>query len=223
MPGIIFAQQAKKAEKKYHYVPIQGSNDIYHDKSSCAVLQLTSGGKIRRIQEVGTLKPCKKCAKPIVEYSKSGFTNIKNVLGVRDRKQIVDSLGTAENVIHLPDGITLRISGPPDSRTVNQIEFYFDRAVLFSPDTLLSKKFFDRAGLHFENCKTDTIRNSAPHPVTGKTKKDFAIEYRGCAVVDRKDQYEDISKYYYELNFIPKETDALTYLDKLVLLLKFDR
>ena len=204
---------------KQHYVCIQASN-VYHDKEHCASLQLCSGGKIRKTKDVSNMKPCPKCARPL--YTSSGFANIKRILGVKDRKQIADSLGTPESSIKRPAGFTIRISGLPQSKTVNTLEFFFDRPFEFNDYNLLSKDFFTLLGLQFDNCKADTIRNNTPHPVTGKITKDFSIEYRGCAIVEKRDQYEDISKYYYELKFLAKEGDRGTELDKIQLLLKVD-
>jgi hypothetical protein len=157
------------------------------------------------------------------QYRAGGFTDIKRVLGVKDKKQIRDSLGTAEGTIQRPDGLFIQISGPPNSRTVNTIEFYFNKRVLFQEDTLFSKPFFDRLGLQFEGCRSDTIKSKTPHPVTGKIKKDIIIEYRGCALVERQDNYEDISKYYYELSFLAKESDLSAELEKVQLKLKVDQ
>jgi hypothetical protein len=152
-----------------------------------------------------------------------GFSNIKNVLGVKDKKQIADSLGTSEGTIERPGDLTIRISGPPDSRTVNTIEFYFKKPIQFDEDTLFSTQFYNHLGLQFDGCKTDTIRNATPHPVTGKIKKDVSIEYRGCAIVDARDNYEDTSKYFYELIFVAAEKDLSFFLDKVQLVLRVDR
>ena len=95
--------------------------------------------------------------------------------------------------------------------------------VVFNEDTLLSKQFFDRLDLQFDGCKADTIRSSTPHPVTGKVKRDFSIEYRGCANVEQRDSYEDTSKYYYELTFLAKELEQSAIVDKIQLLLKAGR
>jgi hypothetical protein len=100
------------------------------------------------------------------------------------------------------------------------LEFYVSNDLLFQEDSLLSVKFFNRLGLQFDGCKSDTIRINQPHPVTGKIKRDFSIEYRGCAIVETKDAYEDKSRYFYELTFFSKETDRDTYLDRVQLLLK---
>ena len=102
------------------------------------------------------------------------------------------------------------------------LEFYFSEELLFRKDSLLSRKFFDRLGLQFDACRSDTIKNNQPHPVTGKVKKDFSIEYRGCAIVETKDAYEDTSRYYYELIFFSKETDRDTFIDRIQLLLKVE-
>lgn len=213
---IIRAQQPEVT----HYVCIQSSN-IYHDKTSCASLQLCSGGKIRKIKNTEHLKPCPKCARPVI-HTGTKFSNIKNVLGVKDKKQIADSLGTADGVIPRPNGLTIRISGPPESKTVNTLEFFFKDPVLFNEDSLFTESFYKRLGLQFSGCRSDTIRNTTVHPVTGKIKKDVAIEYRGCAIVERRDQYEDTSKYFYELSFLSKEAEAKTYIDKIQLTLKVD-
>lgn len=213
------AQDGKSSPQ--HYVCIQ-SLGMYHDKSGCASLQMCSGGKVRKTRNVEGLKPCPKCAKA-VNHNVGNFTDIKNVLGVKDKKQIADSLGTSESLVSRPGGITLRISGPPESRTVNMIEFFLKEPVRFDSDTLFSPAFYQRLGLRFNGCKADTIQSTVPHPVTGKVKKDVTIEYRGCSVVEPRDQYEDTSKYFYELTFIAKESDAATYLDKVQLFLKVDR
>jgi hypothetical protein len=218
-----FAQRQKETfDEKYHFVCIQAS-DVYHDNAHCSSLQMCSGGKIRKTKNVHNLKPCKKCAAPRYHYLAAGFSDIKRVLGVKDKKQIVDSLGTAEGTIHRPGGFSIRITGPPDSRTVNMIEFYFIEPVEFIEDTLFSNQFYYRLGLQFQDCKADTIRSSTPHPVTGKVKKDVSIEYRGCAIVEARDSYEDTSKYYYELIFIGSERDFSTYLEKIQLILRVER
>ncbi|HMG92651.1 MAG TPA: hypothetical protein VK589_21485 [Chryseolinea sp.] len=209
--------QKKNTEKK-HYVCLQ-STAIYHDRSNCAGLQMC-GGRTRTIKDVGSIKPCPKCAAPI--YRSMGFHDIKRVLGVKNKKQIKDSLGTAESTIHRPGGISIRISGPPESKTVNMLEFYFAEPLVFNEDTLFSNVFYDRLGLQFDGCKGDTIRSTQPHPVTGKVKKDVTVEYRGCAIVETRDAYEDKSRYYYELTFFAKETDRGTRLDKIVLILKVE-
>lgn len=214
---ISYAQ--KKNEGKKHYVCIQ-STDVYHDKFNCAGIQMCSGGRTRMTRDVGNMKPCPKCAAPI--YRSTGFQDIKRVLGVKDKKQIRDSLGTTENTIHRPGGLSMRISGPPESKTVNMLEFYFAEPLVFKEDTLFSKALYDRLGLQFDGCRSDTIRSTQPHPVTGKVKKDVTIEYRGCAIVEARDAYEDKSRYYYELTFFAKETDRDTHLDKIQLVLKVE-
>lgn len=206
--------------QKEHFVCIQ-STDTYHDRANCASLQMCAGGKIRKTKNVARLKPCNKCARPV--YLDSGFADIKRVLGVKDKDQIKDSLGTTESTIHRPGGFSLRITGLPDSRTVNMIEFYFTRPIEFNEDTLFSKPFFDRLGLQFGHCKSDTIRHTTPHPVTGKVKKDVSIEYRGCAIVEERDRYEDTSKYYYELVFLAKESALSADVEKIQLILRVDR
>jgi hypothetical protein len=216
------AAQAQQASNKNHYVCFQ-STDVYHDKTSCSGLQFCSGGKIRKTKNIDGLKPCKKCARPVISYRASGFSNIKNVLGVKDKKQIADSLGTSEATIKRPGDMFIRISGPPDSRTVNLLEFYFNKPVAFNEDSLFSNEFYNRLGLQMKECKSDTIRASTPHPVTGNIKKDVSIEYRGCAVVEPRDQYEDVSKYYYELTFIAKDGIITTELEKVQLHLKAER
>jgi len=211
----------KKSEGKKHYVcGLSASADLFHDQSNCAGLQMCSGGRIRVTKEVGKLKPCPKCASPV--YKNKDFTDIKRILGVKDKKQIKDSLGTADGTIRRPDGLSIRISGPPQSKTVNMLEFYFSEDLLFQEDSLLSNKLFSRLGLQFDGCRSDTIRNNQPHPVTGKIKRDFSIEYRGCAIVETKDAYEDKSRYYYELTFFSKETDRDTFIDRIQLLLKVE-
>lgn len=218
----IAQDRQKEVNERSHFVCIQ-STGVYHDNSGCSTLQLCSGGKIRKTKHVDHLKPCPKCALVRQQYRAGGFTDIKRVLGVKDKKQIRDSLGTAEGTIQRPDGLFIQISGPPNSRTVNTIEFYFNKRVLFQEDTLFSKPFFDRLGLQFEGCRSDTIKSKTPHPVTGKIKKDIIIEYRGCALVERQDNYEDISKYYYELSFLAKESDLSAELEKVQLKLKVDQ
>lgn len=215
--------QEQTAERKNHFVCIQ-SSEVYHDKANCSSLQMCSGGKIRKTKNIQHLKPCMKCARPErTRYVAAGFSDIKRVLGVKDKKQIADSLGTSEGTIHNPQGFTARITGPPDSRTVNMIEFYLDKPVAFNEDTLFSSPFYKRLGLQFEGCKADTIRNNTPHPVTGKVKKDVSIEYRGCAIVEARDKYEDLSKYYYEVNFLAKEENFTAHLEKIQLILRVDR
>ncbi len=224
-----FSQENKHSvNDKYHFICIQSSN-VYHNNANCASLLMCTGGKTRKTKDIQGLKPCMKCARaqakaalppPVVS---DGFLDIKNVLGVKDKKQIADSLGTSEGTIERPGDFTIRISGPPDSRTVNTIEFYFKKPGEFNEDTLFSTRFYNRLGLQFDGCKADTIRNTTPHPVTGKIKKDISIEYRGCAIVEARDNYEDISKYFYELVFIATEKDRATLLEKIQLVLRADR
>jgi hypothetical protein len=223
-----FAQQKEQTgDGKSHYVCIQSSG-LYHDKGSCSTLSMCSGGKVRKTKNIAKLKPCGKCVARQNHYSKvdhssATFSDIKRVLGVKDKKQIADSLGTSQSTIQRPGGFSMRISGPPQSRTVNSIEFYFSKPVTFHEDTLFSRPFFSRLGLQFAGCKADTIRNTTPHPVTGKVKKDVIIEYRGCAIVEARDQYEDTSKYYYELIFFADEIDLSTGLEKIQLLLRVEK
>jgi len=214
----IAQKNAKGSE--VHFICIQ-TPDTYHDQEHCASLQMCSGGKIRKTKNINNLKPCRKCSRPV--YLSSGFSDIKRILGVKDKKQIADSLGTDESLIKRPEGFTMRIVGPPESRTVNTLEFFMTAPVSFNEDSLLSRKFYNRLGLEFEGCKADTIRSSTPHPVTGKVKKDFTIEYRGCAKVEQRDRYEDTSKYYYELTFFAKELDQSAVVDRIQLVLKVER
>lgn len=236
MTGCLGAVQAqtKQAKSKtsvaYHYVCFPQMSDEYHNNQHCSRLNLCSGGRTRKIENVGSLAPCKKCVKQVsVEavttrgYTASGFSDIKRILGVKDKKQIADSLGTAEASIQRPGGLTIRISGLPQSAQVNTIEFFFDKSIVFIKDSLTSEKMYRQLGLSFENCKADTIENKTPHPVTGRIKKDFSIEYRGCALVERRDQYEDVSKYFYELLFVSKEGETVDILEKIILVLKADR
>jgi hypothetical protein len=210
------------SDAKSHFVCIQ-SNDTYHDRQGCASLNMCSGGKIRKTKNVEGLKPCSKCARVQQRHIASGFTDIKRILGVKDKKQIRDSLGTSAGTIQRPGGLSLRISGPPESRTVNTIEFFLSPPVAFIEDSIITQKFYDRLGLQFEGCKVDTIRNTTPHPVTNKIKKDVAIEYRGCAIVEPRDAYEDTSKYYYELLFIANDKEVTTELEKVQLTLRVDK
>lgn len=221
--------QKAKTSKETHYVCFPQSSGEYHNNQHCSRLQLCSGGRSHKIENVGNLKPCKKCVKQVPVASAapvlktSGFEDIKRVLGVKDKKQIVDSLGTDEGTIHRPEGYTIRISGLPQSAQVNTLEFYLDKPIAFDKDTLTSAKFYKQLGLKFEKCKADTIQNKTPHPVTGKIKSDFSIEYRGCAIVEPRDKYEDVSKYFYELVFVSKEGDSSVELEKVILVLKVDR
>ena len=211
----LFAQSAPKA----HYVCIM-DDGTYHDRTGCALLQLCSGGKYRKTTQVEHLKPCKKCARPV--YDVAEFHDIKRILGVKDRKQIADSLGTPESLVNR-NGYTLRILGAPGSKTVNTLDFFFKQPVSFREDSLLSKAFYDRLDLHFEGCRADTIRNTAPHPVTGKIDKTVTIEYRNCAIVERRDAYDDISKYFYRLSFVPQDIDGRVVLEKVQLTLDVER
>jgi len=220
----------KQDTEKVHFVCIQPTGE-YHDQEHCPRLQMCSGGRTRRVKNLPAgLTPCKKCVKKIQAVKSNGesngngngFKDIKNILGVKNRKQIADSLGTDAGKIHRPAGFTIRITGQPGSSTVNTIDFYMDKPLAFREDSLLSDQFFHRLGLQFQKCKADTIRSATPHPVTGKVKKDFSIEYRGCAVVEAKDNYEDISKYYYELSFLSNEADGQTHVEKIQLVLRVD-
>lgn len=215
--------QEKATVEKYHFVCIQ-SADTYHDNSTCTSLQMCSG-KSRRTKNIKNLKACRKCVvrRPMAQIVKAEFLDIKRVLGVKDKKQIADSLGTREATIRRAGGVTIRISGPPESKTVNMIEFYLDKPMLFQEDSLFSDKFYDRLALKFNGCRADTIRNTIPHPVTGKIKKDVSIEYRGCAIVEPRDAYEDVRKYYYELIFLSRERDLSVELEKIQLILRVDR
>jgi hypothetical protein len=205
--------------QKEHYVCIM-DDGTFHDRSSCAALQLCSGGKYRKTTQVERMKPCKKCARPV--YATTDFHDIKRILGVKDRKQIADSLGTPESVIKRT-GYTLRILGSPGSKTINTLEFFFQEPVSFSEVDLLSEAFFQKLDLNFDGCRADTIRNTTPHPVTGKIDKNIKIEYRNCAIVERRDAYDDVSKYYYRLSFVPKETDSKATLEKVLLVLDIDQ
>ena len=211
----LFAQSKSHA----HYVCIM-NDGTYHDQTSCALLQLCSGGKYRKTTQVDNLKPCKKCARPV--YTARDFHDIKRILGVKDRKQIADSLGTPESVIKR-DGYTLRILGSPGTKTVNTLEFFFTNSVAFSPDSLLSTSFFHKLGLVFTGCRADTLKQLTPHPVTGKIDQTIKIEYRNCAIVERRDAYDDVSKYFYRLSFIAQDTDRGTILDKVQLSLESER
>jgi hypothetical protein len=223
-----FAQKKDQAGNgQNHYVCIQ-STDLYHNKTSCPTLNMCSGGKVRKTKDISRLKPCGKCVArgnhySKVDHSRATFTDIKRVLGVKDKKQIADSLGTSQSTIQRPGGFSMRISGPPESRTVNSIEFYFSKPVSFNEDSLFSHQFYDRLGLQFKRCRADTLRNTTPHPVTGKIKKDVTIEYRGCAIVEARDQYEDVSKYYYELVFFSHETENSTNVEKIQLFLRVEK
>src|SRR5688572_23787035 len=173
--AVFFGAHGQKQDTdKMHFVCIQPTGE-YHDNEHCSRLQMCTGGRTRRVKTVPAgLEPCKKCVKKVHTVKEgSGFKDIKNILGVKDRKQIADSLGTAEGTIHRPAGFTIRITGQPGSKTINTIDFYFDRPVAFQEDSLLSEDFFYRLGLQFQKCKADTIRNTTAHPVTGKVKKDF--------------------------------------------------
>ncbi|MGC3943974.1 MAG: hypothetical protein QM762_05470 [Chryseolinea sp.] len=205
--------------KSTHYVCIM-NDGTYHDRSNCALLQLCSGAKYRKTTNVDNLKPCKKCARPV--YAGTGFDNIKRILGVKDRKQIVDSLGTAESVIKR-NGYTMRILGSPGSKTVNTLEFFPNEQMVFVADSLLAPAFFRRLGLEFQGCRADTVRNLTPHPVTGKVDQSFTIEYRNCAIVERRDAYDDPSKYYYRLKFFAVDVDRRTTLEKVQLVLDVER
>lgn len=211
---VLFAQPAART----HYVCIM-SDGTYHDRSTCALLQLCSGGKHRKTTQVDNLKPCKKCARPV--YTATEFRDMKRILGVKDRKQIADSLGTPESVINR-NGHTMRILGLPGSKTVNTLEFFFPNQISFRKDSLLSVSFYKRLGLYFDGCRADTIKNLTPHPVTGKVDQTIRIEYRNCAIVERRDAYDDTSKYFYRLSFIAADTDRGSILEKVQLLLEVD-
>ena len=211
----LFAQSSPTS----HYVCIM-NDGTYHDRTNCALLQMCTGGKYRKTTVVNNLKPCKKCARPV--YAAPDFHDIKRVLGVKDRKQIADSLGTAESVI-IRDAYTLRILGLPGSKTVNTLEFFFQQPVPFDRKSLLSSTFFERLGLEFNGCRADTIQNLTPHPVTGKMDNTVTIEYRKCAIVERRDAYDDVSKYYYRLSIIPIEADRRLILEKVQLVLDVER
>lgn len=213
--GILFGQGTPKT----HYVCIM-NDGTFHDRSSCALLQLCSGAKYRKTTQIENLKPCKKCARPV--YAATDFHDIKRILGVKDRKQIKDSLGTPESVI-TRNGYTMRILGSPGSKTVNTLEFFSLKPVTFSEDSLLSAAFFNKLDLHFEGCRADTIRNPTPHPVTGKIDKSITIEYRNCAIVEQRDAYDDVSKYFYRLSFLPREADNGLILEKIQLVLDVER
>lgn len=221
----LFAQSG--STKKTHYTCFQQTGE-YHDKEHCPRLQMCTGGKIKRITNVHNLAACPKCVKPeknqevveVVEVKKSipkssaaGFSDIKRILGVKDRKQIADSLGTDAAVIHRPEGYTIRITGLPGSRTVNSIDFTFDNPVAFDDETLFNEKFFNTLGLKFSGCKSDTLRQE---------QNKISITYKGCALVEPRDQYEDTSTYFYELVFLAKEGDGPRKLDRIKLLLRFE-
>jgi hypothetical protein len=221
-------KSSKKSEKPkvtYHYV-CNLTNDVYHDMENCAVLQQCRGGRYRRVKDVSTFMPCRKCVHSTNETTFSSapaFTDIKRILGLRDKKQIADSLGTKQDVIARPEGITMRLSGPPDSKRINSIEFFFSKPPGFNTDTLFSKMFYEKLGLKFEGCRADTIRNTTPHPVTGKVKQDVTIEYRGCAVVEAGDTPVDPANYYYELLFVADDRMLPVLLEKVQLTIRAGR
>ena len=215
----MFCADLTAQDTKAHYVCIAGDG-TYHDRTQCALLQMCTGGKYRKTTDVGKLKPCRKCARPV--SMPGDFHDIKRVLGVKDRKQIADSLGTAESVIKR-DGYTLRILGAPGSKTVNTLEFFPADPITYTEDAFLSSSFFEKLNLRFEGCQADTIRNLTPHPVSGKTDKTVTIEYRNCAIVEPRDAYDDVRKYFYRLAFIPGETDRGAVLEKVVLTLEVVR
>ncbi|MEJ1241230.1 hypothetical protein WBG78_23985 [Chryseolinea sp. T2] len=208
-----------QATPSTHYVCIM-NDGTYHDRSSCALLQLCSGAKFRKTSNVENLRPCKKCARPVA--ARGDFHDIKRILGVKDRKQIADSIGTAESVIKR-EGYTLRILGSPGTKTINTLEFFLNDRTPFISDSLLSNSLFRKLGLNFEGCRADTVRNLTPHPVTKKVDPSFTIEYRNCAIVERRDAYDDISKYYYRLSFVPNEADQVVVLEKIQLVLTAER
>lgn len=212
--------QKSSTDKKEYFI-CSLTPDTYHDHEFCANLLPCTGGKRKQIKDLKNLKPCRKCAWP--QYIDSGFVDIKRVLGVMNGDQVVDSLGTGESTSYLRDGFSLRVTGQPGTRTVNMIEFHFNKWMEFNEDTLLSKQFFTRLGLQFDNCKSDTIRYKTPNPVTKKVKRDFIIEYRGCAIVEARERHEDLSKYFYELVFVAKEGDLSADVEKIQLILRKDR
>lgn len=216
---------AQGTSKKTHYACFQHTGE-YHDKEHCPRLQMCTGGKIKRITNVNNLTACPKCVKTVdknpevVEVKKTvpkssaaGFSDIKRILGVKDRKQIADSLGTDAAVIHRPEGYTIRITGLPGSRTVNTIDFTFDNPVAFAEDTLFNERLFHTLGLKFTGCKSDTIRQD---------QNKISITYKGCAIVEPRDQYEDTSTYFYELVYLAKDGDGPRKLDRIKLLLRFE-
>jgi hypothetical protein len=208
----------KMNSDKIQYFICSLTPDTYHDHEFCGNLLPCTGGKRKQIKDLTNLKPCRKCAWP--QYIESGFIDVKRVLGVRERNHVVDTLGTGESGIYRRDGFTFRVTGTPSSRTVNMIQFYPKKWILFDEDTLLSKQFFENLGLQFDNCKADTVRYKTPNPVTKKLNKTFSIVYRGCAIVEPRERHEDISKYYYELTFLAKEGDLATDLEKIQLVLR---
>lgn len=156
------------------------------------------------------------------KYRESGFADIKRVLGVTHMTQVTDSLGKGEqNGTYLRDGVWIRIRS--QNQTPYMIEFNFNTFIEFNEDTLLSKKFFDLLGLKFNGCIADTTRYREPNPVTKKVSKYFSIEYRGCAIVKARERHEDLSKYYYELEFIPVEGDLAADLEMIKLVLRKER
>src|SRR6478735_12297186 len=143
LTGFYGAKGQSQDAEKVHFVCMPPTGE-YHDNEHCARLQMCSGGRSRKVKNVSGLEPCKKCVKKVAvlkEATGTGFKDIKNILGVKDRKQILDSLGTAEGTIHRPAGFTIRITGQPGSKTVNTIDFYFDKPVTFDEDSLLSGDF----------------------------------------------------------------------------------
>lgn len=231
--ALVCVAQEKNAKKTksdkptitHHYV-CNLTNDVYHNMENCAVLQQCRGGRYRRVKEVAAFMPCTKCVRATNENnfpSGPAFSDIKRVLGVKDKKQIDDSLGTKKDVFSRPGGVTMRISGPPESKRVSSIEFFFSKPPGFNTDTLFSKMFYDNLGLKFGGCRADTIRNTTAHPVTGKIKQDITIEYRGCAVVEGDDKPVDADTYYYELLFVADDRMLPVLLEKVQLTLKRER
>jgi hypothetical protein len=218
-------KKADKSNVTHHYV-CNLTNDVYHNMENCAVLQQCRGGRYRRVKELATFMPCGKCVRntnSIDAPSGPSFADIKRVLGVRDKRQIADSLGTKKDVISRPGGVTMRLSGLPDSKRINSIEFFFSKPPGFNTDTLFSKMFYQNLGLNFEGCRADTIRNTTPHPVTGKMKQDVTIEYRGCAIVENDATPIEAVTHYYELLFVADDRMLPILLEKVQLTLKTER
>jgi hypothetical protein len=228
---VCMAQEKKRTTKKadkpsvtHHYV-CNLTNDTYHNMENCAVLQQCRGGRYRRVKDVDAFAPCRKCVRSTNETATPfgpASVDIKRVLGVKDKKQIADSLGTQKDVISRPGGVTMRLSGPPNSKRINSIEFFFSKPPGFNTDTLFSKMFYENLGLKFDGCRADTIRNTTPHPVTGKVKQDVTIEYRGCAIVE-DDSSGGTANYYYELLFVADDRMLPILLEKVQLTLKTEQ
>lgn len=131
----------------------------------------------------------------------SGFVDIKRALGVLTKDDLVDIVGKGKygGAGYVRNDMVIRfdMEGRTGARAfVTFKPDRFNEEIEFTKSNMLSRKFFDRLGLSFTECPVvDTVRGKTS-PEGGRM---FVIEYRGCAVVEKRG-HEDVTKYFYRLS-----------------------